>query len=125
MADLEVFGLAGSEDRLKVVWDTVKTKLLRDWIKEHPCSRPFAFWLLADERRKKISGSGGWTCGMMIDAEGLPKYWQLEWNKNWPQNFESQAAFLKRNGLLSDTEKAYLEKHPGLLKPERIEFEED
>lgn len=42
---------------------------------------------------------------------------------NDPPRYESQAAYLKRNGLLTAEEKAYLAKHPALLKPERVEIE--
>ena len=83
------------------------------------------FWLLASEKRKKVSGIGGWRCGMAIDFDGLPKYWQLGWSKTQPPNFESQATYLQRHGFLSDIEKVYFEKHPGLLDPEKVIFEED
>jgi len=40
-----------------------------------------------------------------------------------PPIYESEAAYLERLGLLTPTEKRYLEKHPGLLESERIEIE--
>ena len=122
-ADVEVFRLSGSPHRLQLVWDAVKKEILNNWIKQHPCTRPFIFWILAPEKRKKVSGSGGWRPGMAIDSDGLPQYWQLWWSKKHPPNFESQATFLDRNGFLTPAEKKYLEKNPKLLKPERIEYE--
>ncbi len=124
-SDAEVFRLSGSWDLLQKVWNAVRNELTKDWIKENPCTRPFIFWLLASERRKKISGSGGWRPGMAIDSAGLPQYWQLNWNKKNAPIFESQAAYLQRNELLNEIEKAYLAKHLGLLKPEKIEYDED
>lgn len=41
---------------------------------------------------------------------------------NDPPRFESQAAYLNRHGLLTPAELAFLEKHPDLLEPEKIEF---
>jgi hypothetical protein len=50
--------------------------------------------------------------GVAIDPDDLPC-------------FESSAAFLERNNLLSEIEKEYLAKHKELLEPEKVEFEED
>jgi len=38
----------------------------------------------------------------------------------YPPLFESQAVYLQRLGLLTATEKAYLKRHPELLKPEAV-----
>lgn len=37
-----------------------------------------------------------------------------------PPTFESQGGYLQRHSLLTDAEKKFLEKNPGLLDPERI-----
>jgi hypothetical protein len=42
---------------------------------------------------------------------------------NDPPVYESQASYLKRNGLLTRSEKSYLKAHPELLQPEKIELE--
>ena len=123
--DVEVFRLSGNPRQFRAVWDAVGKEILRDWIKTKPCTRPYAFWLLAAEKRLKIGGFGDWWgMGMVIDAEGLPKYWQQNWSKRNPPCFESQAAYLDRLGLLTPTEKTYLKKHHELLEPEGIEFDE-
>ncbi len=41
-----------------------------------------------------------------------------------PPTFESQAAYLKRHGLLTTEEKRHLGKHPELLKPEAVTDED-
>ena len=43
---------------------------------------------------------------------------------NDPPTFESEAAYLSRHGLLTKEEKAYLKKHPELLEPEAVVFDE-
>ena len=124
-SDGEIFRLSGSPDRLREVWEVVKGEIMREWIKKNPCARPFIFWLLAPEKRTKVSGSGGWRPGMALDSDGLPKYWQLWWSKKHPPNFESQTTFLARLNLLTPIEETYLKQHPELLEPEAVEFDED
>jgi hypothetical protein len=123
--DAEVFLVSDNPPQKRAIWDAVKAEILKDWIKENPCTRPYMFWLLVGELRQIVSGSGGWRPGMGIDSEGLPAYWQLHFNKKNPPVFESQAAFLQRNGLLTKAEKEFLKKHPALLEPETIEFNEE
>ena len=111
---------------MKQAWETHRDQVIAGWIKENPCTRPYAFWRFdAPEGRKQIGGSG---CvdylGMRISADGLPEYWQIQWDKNDPPTFESEGAYLERHGLLTAPEKTFLKKHPALLEPERIEFDE-
>ncbi|MFH0812215.1 MAG: hypothetical protein V2A69_05190 [Pseudomonadota bacterium] len=42
---------------------------------------------------------------------------------NDPPVFESEAAFLERHGLLTASEKKWLDGHPEAMEPERIEFD--
>lgn len=42
-----------------------------------------------------------------------------------PPRYESEAAYLRRLGLLTPDEEEYLEKHPELLKPEIVTVEDD
>ena len=123
--DGDIFIMACSDRKLKAAWESCKVEVLATWIKKNPCSRPWAWWFLdAPERRQQVSGSGeGWSLGMATDSDGLPRYWQLGWDKNNPPCFESEAAFLERHGFLSSVEKEFLKKHQELLEPERIEFQ--
>lgn len=43
---------------------------------------------------------------------------------NDPPTFESEATYLSRHSLLTKEEKAYLKKHPELLEPEAVIFDE-
>ena len=122
--DADVFQLSGNRKRFSVVWQAVKKEILPPFIKNNPCTRPFAFWLCAPEPRKIIGGSGAWAPGMAVDEEGLPRYSQLNWKKKDPPIFESQATYLERLDLLMRTEKLHLKKHSKLLKAEIVEFSE-
>ncbi len=42
-----------------------------------------------------------------------------------PPTFESETAYLERNGLLTAGEKIYLKKHLELLEPEKVEFDDE
>ena len=42
-----------------------------------------------------------------------------------PPVYESEAAYLDRQGLLTPAEKKYLKEHPESLEPEKVEFEEN
>lgn len=112
---------------MKEAWDSYRDQIMADWIKKNPCSRPYAFWKFdAPELRKQISGSGDVDYeGACISSDGLPEYWQVEWDKNDLPTFESEAACLERLDLLTPIEKPYLKKHPELLEPEVIEYEEE
>ena len=86
---------------MKEAWDVYRDEVVADWIKKHPCTRPFAFWKFdAPEPRKQISGSGDVDYdGVRIDSDGLPVYWQVNWKKNDPPTFESEAVCLQRLDL--------------------------
>lgn len=112
---------------MKEKWELYRDQIMADWMKKNPCSRPFGFWKFdAPELRKQINGSCDVDYeGVSIDSEGLPAYWQIDWDEHDPPIFESEAAYLKRHDLLTLTEKTYLKKHPELMEAEKIEFEED
>jgi hypothetical protein len=174
-ADVEVFRLSGSPDRLQVVWDAVKNELTKDWIKQNPASRPWLWWQydapkervkcwintdIREAQRLRIGGTGTPSYEVLAYVpyfrKGVPSGWISEfdvayyngkgkdvhgkrigteykkgdfkavaYDRNDPPIFESEASYLERHGLLSDKEKTYLLKHKDLLKPEKVEFEED
>ena len=91
-------------------------------------------------QRRRLGGIGTplheVTCSWGGFPYGIPSSWVIEDLKKVgfegkvidPKNppvFESVAAYLERHGLLSPAEKAYLKKHPEILEPEEILFDED
>jgi hypothetical protein len=70
--------------RLEKNWHLYRDRVISDWIKKHPCSRPHGFW--------------------KFDKSEEPR-----------KQFETQATYLQKHGLLTAGEKAHLREHPGLL----------
>lgn len=89
--------------------------------------------------RRRIGGTGTPAYEVLALVPcfvcGLPESWLDEWPGNPgrgelvdpadPPTFESQAVYLDRHGLLTTDEKRHLKKHPELLKPEAVVFEEE
>lgn len=59
-AKAETFMLAGSpREKQLAVWELNREVILNDWIKQNPCSRPWAFWELdVTEIRRRVGGIG-------------------------------------------------------------------
>lgn len=102
-----------------------KKEILSEWVKNCPCTRPFVFWLFAEEHRREINGKEIEWRGKALDRGGLPKYWDISWDPADPPCFESEAAYLERHGLLTATEKRHLEQYPDLMGADEVVFEED
>ena len=120
-----LLGRPGREAELNRLWESHRHEILSEWIKKSPCTRPWIWWKFdASEQRLHLSGSGGWHRGMAVDADGLPKYWQITWNKDDPPFFESSAVYLQRHNLLTSTEKKWLAGHPEAMEQESVEFDD-
>jgi hypothetical protein len=126
-----------SEDEKLKLYESIQKDFIKDWIDKYPTSRPWGWYRYTaprqnddavnwfyhgtlPEERKHISG--GRRCEYNYVPKyykGIFEYWHYT-NDDMPM-FESEAAYLKRLDLLTDSEKKHLEKHPELLKPETIE----
>ncbi len=91
-------------------------EILKDWIAESPGSRPWAWWeVTAPETRRQIKGIeilDEWPGDLVYDF-GIPVYsasYHLGESKNKikESDFESEAAYLKRLNLLTESEKKLL-----------------
>jgi hypothetical protein len=120
-------------------WRAVRDDLLRDWIQEHPGTRPAAWWKYDApkqaapkvpkwhrgemvEPRRRIGGAGApsweqfpailpyYRFGIPVSFEGI--------DKADPPTFESEATYLKRNGLLSPGEERRIP--PEAWEPEAV-----
>ena len=96
-------GPSGARD----LWAQHEVELLARWVAQHPGSRPWAWWRFsAAEGRRQTSGAPIMRGALhdQVDAEGLPQ--ALNYFAHGAVGFESQAACLKRLGLLVEGEGA-------------------
>lgn len=107
------------EEDAAEAWEVLQEELLWAHISERPCTRPWAWWYFGDRDPR-----------LCIDSvKGEPEADDCDGSDNYGcespylgfqaerLHFESQAHYLRRYGLLTKAERAYLEKHPELLEP--------
>jgi hypothetical protein len=104
-------------------WTEARKELIPEWIREHPCSRPWAFWEFdAPGPRRRVGGSGRRERNAPLNY-GVPSgTWFTGVNVDDPPRYESESAYLLRLDLLTATEKKWLADHPEVLSPEAIEI---
>ena len=109
-------------DRMKRAWEELRTELMAKWIKENPCTRPYAWWRFdSPERRRCTSGvhpfhtkehttetariKAKYPNGVKLDAlsYGTPQYHMRHADKSVCQ-FEIEPDYLKHFGLLTEGE---------------------
>ena len=122
------------------IWKEHGQAVTEAWAAKHPGSRPSWWWLFPSPRyRERIGGSGFPKSDFLADVAtflyGIPECWITirdvriwpdlagkEINPADPPAFESEATFLKRNGLLLPGEDDRI-KHRA-WQPEKIHLEE-
>jgi hypothetical protein len=130
----------GGEDKLRELWSAVREDLLSAWIAAKPGTRPRLWWELdaprqplgtwpgcyfdgkLQEPRKRLGGKGQteWDAGMSVVPWfrcGLPVLWD-SFDADDSPVFESEAAYLRRHGLLEASEKRRLK--PTAFRPEML-----
>jgi hypothetical protein len=130
-----------SEERAKKIWRSISERFLKKWGKEHPGSRPWAWWRYdAPELRQRVGGKGniqsdflaiiptfhygiptGWLTA--VEVRLFPELKGKEFDAANPPVFESQTSYLQCHNLLGEIEKKYVSNHPELLEPEKVEIE--
>jgi len=86
-------------------WGLMKDEILEDWAREQPGTRPRAWWEYnSKEPRRRLGGTGEPDHGGNLQW-GLPRFWTpnlrgVAIDPEDPPRFESEAAYLKRCGLL-------------------------
>lgn len=117
----------------KELYELIRDDFLEKWILEHPCSRPWA-WHHYDAPRQKDQDVGSFWHGTLPEErrhirggrrceyrlvpqyyKGVFEFWHFD-GDDVPL-FESEASYLQRLNLLTDSEKRHLEAHPTLLEP--------
>lgn len=118
------------EDDAADAWDVLREEILREHLLEHPCTRPWAWWAFEEhEPRLCVSSPPRGTENAdepdEPDDEEGDEDGRRQFGIRSPYYgrdrvellFESQAHYLRRYGLLTKAEKAYLDRHPELLEP--------
>ena len=103
------------------LWRTWRETIMRDWIAEHPGSRPWGWWqheAPPREERRKLSGSGEQTATFNLTRS--PEFHTCDAGD--PPKVESEAAFLKRLGVLEAGEEKRVPKRA--WSPVRLKVEE-
>jgi len=146
--DIRIFILASpsGEPPLTKLWLLHQGKIMADWIKKSPCSRPWAWWKIAapkeavpgwdherwnSAQRRRLGGIGdamhevtcswgGFDRGIAESWAGAELFGGVAIDENDPPCFESETAYLQRRDLLSPQEKKYVAGHPELMEPEKI-----
>lgn len=124
----------GDRPVVRAVWEELRDELLADWAKEHPGTRPYAWWVFDAPRDPVGTWPGSRWDGelpalrLRLGGTGTPSHEHLAFmpessfgiftlwiddgdvetfnldclpvDPNDPPLFESQAAYLKRHGLL-------------------------
>lgn len=121
------------------LWRRHKKNFLPTFILQNPGRRPAPWWHWTAPRqpdqgsnfwfegalpepRLRIGGKGQLQKGCVPFYQyGIPEHWnEATLDETDPPVFESQAAYLLRYGLLTESEKTFLKKHPEILEPEKI-----
>lgn len=109
-------------------WELCREELLRAWIEEKPGTRPWAWWEQAVQEygvRKRLGGVGmlwseclaylpsaafGIPCSWLDNSDVElfrsvnPNFKGVAFDKDNPPLYETEAAFLQRHGLLTESE---------------------
>jgi len=97
-------------DPARELWEKEGARLLSAWIRQHPGTRPFAWWRYqAPERRRQIGGSGmaasdKWPAVMPRFDDFGRSGWMVDVNPEDPPVFETEKDYLDRLGLLKARE---------------------
>jgi hypothetical protein len=140
--DAEIFMLTCSESKTLSEWERCRKESLADWLREHPCSRPWMWWKndaprwtrkfegciwdqQLPEPRRRVGGRGTPAYESLSYvphfAFGIPTAWvqksDIAYHKNL-KDFDSKpaVAYDPNNAPSYEAQASYLERH-GLLTP--------
>jgi len=122
---LERWKIEHNETNQQTVWEETRKKILADWSRKHPGTRPWAWWRFDAPRDLELMKDTAWAGKFPVAREqisgfglttrerypailprfifGVPLDWH-EINEKKPPMFEGQAVYLKRHGLLTKSE---------------------
>jgi hypothetical protein len=150
--DRETFALAGSPDRLAKLWHKLRREIMSAWMREHPACRPWCWWTcdapqepvetcpgFTAAQRRRLGGTGTPQHDIIalaphfdrsvptswFDAAGAETFGGVAVDAEDPPQFESEAAYLQRHGLLTAPELKWLATHPEARAPEVVRLEDE
>lgn len=106
-----------TDEAVHGLWVTHGAEIVAEWAETAPGTRPAAWWKYdAPENRQRLGGKGTPASDVSANAPyfvlGVPADWAEDFDPTDPPMFESQAAFLKRHGLMLAGEFAWLNFQP-------------
>jgi hypothetical protein len=103
------------KSRAALAWRSAQPNALREWIRHHPGTRPRCWWAFSapEPMRAVVRGRGTPLLAELVC--GRPVHWR-DWSSDL--EIESQAAYLRRHGLLTAGESTRIPKTA--FEPERI-----
>ena len=128
-------GFRPGRPSVRDMWSAMGADIVAEWVQDAPGTRPSCWWRCASEPRRRLDdgpGKPGWPDRLRY---GKPTGWV--WPQVWPAGativggppecdpadppvYESQAAYLRRLGLLMDDEAERLtdaDFEPEVIKP--------
>lgn len=94
-----------TDEAVQCLWLAHSERIIEEWAATAPGTRPAAWWRYdAPEQRQRLGGKGTPASDVSAIAPcfvlGVPADWAEDFDPTDPPLFETQAAFLKRHGLL-------------------------
>ncbi len=92
----------------RAAWERIGSEATAEYRKKNPGSRPWGWWVFdAPESRRQIGGTGK---SILIEDTHFPAVdFGIPRMQRGPLEFETEAEFLKRHGLLTKTEQKSLQ----------------
>ncbi len=101
----------------ELAWIRLRQRVLTQFIEEHPGKRPWFWWRFdSPEKSRRVLSGAGIPHDIKDCDFGIPAGWKDFDPKHLPV-FESQAALLKRHGLLADGEESRAD-----FSPETVDY---
>jgi hypothetical protein len=128
-------------DRIKAAWEKIGDSVTKDFIKQHPCTRPWAWWqwsaprwddpyvgsylhLTLPEPRLRIGGTGRPS----YERKGFIPGFKFGLPDSWPSKIDAEAGLCQQDDVPDSTDPptfesqaAYLQRH-GLLTDAEIKW---
>jgi len=102
IVDGETYMLTCSKGKTQAEWESHKAEILADWLREHPCSRPWAWWKYDAPRWKRKFKGCFWDQQLpeprqKLGGRGTPAYESLSYVPNF--NFGIPTAWVQKSDI--------------------------